>query len=171
MGWIFGRKHYKREDHRWELWRERWRNGEGFLGIRNVALNFFFFYHAQSAFNALVLSLPMMLMCFNKSSGLQWLEIAGLAVWIISFLLENVADKQLTSFKLSKNKKAGVMKEGLWRYSRHPNYFFEWMLYNAYLLMTIPSVTHSWQYAILFFLPGTAYYFLIHFTGTYIKSK
>ena len=48
--WIIDRQHHKYEDARWNLWRERWKNGKGTFGIKSVAVNFFFFY--QTCHNA-----------------------------------------------------------------------------------------------------------------------
>lgn len=172
LGWIFARKHHKYEDARWNLWRERWRNGEGLFQIKSVALNFFFFYHTQSMTNVFIMSLPLYTIC-NSESPIGIFEIFGLLLWIVSFILENVADDQLTKFKIKNktNKLNNVMREGLWGYSRHPNYFFEFLLWISYAIMTYPSVTEDWQYIILILLPAVAYWFLIEFTGVPMCEK
>ena len=104
-GWLFGRKHWAREDHRWTNWRNRWRNGFGWFGIKTVELNFLFFYHAQSLTNTFILSVPLHLACarnngFHASSDaadqLHPFEIAAVVLWVVAFVLENVADLQLS---------------------------------------------------------------------------
>lgn len=162
-GWIVGRKHYKHEDGRWNLWRERWRKGEGLFGIKSEAINFFFFYHAQSLANIFFFSVPLILMTRNEEKGFYPLELVGIFIWIASFILENTADFQLAKFK-SKNRNE-VMCSGLWKYSRHPNYFFEFMLWAAYCLMTFTSTRNSLDLALLSMVPIIGYYFLVHFTG------
>jgi steroid 5-alpha reductase family enzyme len=170
LGWTFGRKHYKHEDHRWNLWRERWNSGEGVLGLKSEQINFFFFYHAQSLTNVFVLSLPLTLMYNNSGDKyFHFLEIIGIVIWTLSFFLENLADVQLSKFRMSKS--PGVMNKGLWKYSRHPNYFFEWMIWVSYVIMSIPSITEQWQIVAICFLPIVAYYFLVHFTGVPITEK
>jgi steroid 5-alpha reductase family enzyme len=174
MGWAFGRKHYKREDKRWELWRERWRNGEGWLAIRNVGVNFFIFYHVQSMFNALFVSIPMIIMSYGKTQSIQPHEYAGLALWFFAFFMENKADFQLKGFNI-RNRKAEVpekvCKDGLWYYSRHPNYFFEWMLWISYAIMVFPYANEPIQQVLVFICPTTAYYFLVHFTGVWMAEQ
>lgn len=61
----------------------------------------------------------------------------GSLIWLVSIFGEFIADKQLENFK--KKNTALVCKEGLWRYSRHPNYFFEWLHWLAYPVMTFGS--------------------------------
>ncbi len=170
-GWMFMRKNYKHEDARWNLWRERWRKGEGFLSIKNIHFNFFFFYHSQSLTNAIFMSLPLVLICNNENSHIFFLEYLGIFIWVISFILENIADYQLGDFKRNKKNKDRVMQTGLWKYSRNPNYFFEFLLWVAYSIMTIPSITETWQYIIIGLLPLVAYIFLVHFTGVPMCEK
>jgi len=172
VGWTLGRKHYKHEDRRWNLWREHWTNGDGLLGIRNVHINFFVFYQMQALSNVWVFSLPLILMCNNTEETLYKTEILGLIIWAISFYLENVADIQLSKFQLkNKGNINCVMDKGLWRYSRHSNYFFEWMIWNSYALMTFYSINSQWQYAILILMPAVAFYFLVFYTGVPMAEK
>lgn len=104
-GWLFGRKHWSREDHRWALWRNRWRNGFGWFGITSEEMNFFFFYHAQSMTNAFIMSVPLHLVCARDigyhadaeaRDSIHPLEIAAVLLWMFAFAMENVADFQLS---------------------------------------------------------------------------
>eukprot|EP01098_Paradermamoeba_levis_P013792 TRINITY_DN6380_c0_g1_i1.p1 TRINITY_DN6380_c0_g1~~TRINITY_DN6380_c0_g1_i1.p1 ORF type:complete len:249 (-),score=60.95 TRINITY_DN6380_c0_g1_i1:128-874(-) len=178
FGWFFARRHWTHEDRRWELWRERWRNGQGWFGFRSVPLNFFFFYHAQSLTNSFVMSLPLFLSGNNKTPYILPVEWLALFLWAVSFLLENVADAQLSAFKVKQAKKRkeggdgmGVCKEGLWKYSRHPNYFFEFCIWCCYCIFSLPSLTEPWHYVILVTQPLVAYYFLVHFTGAWMAEQ
>eukprot|EP00128_Syssomonas_multiformis_P010038 Colp12_sorted_trinity150504_noHs@4464 len=183
LGWAIGRKHWTHEDPRWNMWRERWRNGQGSFGIRSVALNFFFFYHAQSLTNAWFMSMPLWVACKNATAELSYYEIFAVALWFAAFAFENVADTQLTEFKKKQSRAAkqakaegktfepGVMKSGLWRYSRHPNYFGEFLIWISYVVYTVPSVTSWWQVPSLVLLPYVAYFFLVHFTGVFMAEQ
>lgn len=71
-----------------------------------------------------LVSLPVVLASGVTISGLGWLGVAGLVVWLIGFLFEAVADRQLANFMRLKGQ-SKVLQTGLWRYSRHPNYFGE----------------------------------------------
>ena len=69
-------------------------------------------------------------------------EIIGILIWLSAFIMESVADMQKLSF-FKKMKKLGqknqVCNVGLWKYSRHPNYFAEWMVWNGLIIASIPS--------------------------------
>jgi steroid 5-alpha reductase family enzyme len=73
---------------------------------------------------AWVVSLPVQIAMQDSSPGsLGWLAIVGAAVWVIGLFFEAVGDWQLTRFKADPANKGQVMDKGLWRYTRHPNYF------------------------------------------------
>ena len=59
----------------------------------------------------------------------------GIAIWIIAIGGEILSDKQLKKFKQDASNKGQVCQSGLWKYSRHPNYFFEWLHWLAYVLI------------------------------------
>jgi steroid 5-alpha reductase family enzyme len=56
---------------------------------------------------------------------LAWLTWLGAGLWLVGFVVESVADRQLAAFIKDKSNKGKVLDTGLWRYSRHPNYFGE----------------------------------------------
>jgi len=175
FGWVFARKHYKQEDRRWSLWRRKWEKGEGIFGIKSIPINFFFFYHCQSIANVFCFSIPVILCCNNKSEKLYFGEIIGIGFWALSFILENVADRQLGEFKKTnkdcKDNKGKVMKYRLWKYSRHPNYFFEWLIWSSYAFIALFSVKSNFDYLLLTIVPIFAYYFLVYFTGVPMNEK
>lgn len=98
--------------------------------------NFFIFFQAQGLL-AVVLSIPFMVIAWDPSSaiGLQHVLAAVLAVVAIGG--ESIADAQLHAFRMSPHHQGKTCRDGLWRYSRHPNYFFEWMYWWSYVAMGI----------------------------------
>lgn len=80
LGWII-RNYRDGEDRRWELWRDRWRNGRGLFGIRSVPLNLFAFYHAQTLATLFVFLVPLFLACGNTDPRMHLLEWIGIATW------------------------------------------------------------------------------------------
>ena len=72
-----------------------------------------------------------------------WLDGLGLVVWAVGFFFESVADWQLAKFKGDPRNKGKVMDRGLWAYSRHPNYFGEFLIWWGFFLITL-STPYSW---------------------------
>jgi steroid 5-alpha reductase family enzyme len=118
-----------REDPRYEMLAARW-------GGR-APLKFFFLFLAQIVFIAIFLWPVTIAM---EAPGLwRWTDTLALAIAVIAVLGETTADRQLAAFRSDPRNKGGVCKEGLWRYSRHPNYFFEWLYWFAYVAFAIGS--------------------------------
>jgi len=93
----------------------------------------FLFFQVQALW-ALLFSLPMLVASMNPHPvGPQ--DFAGVLVWAIALSGEALADRQLASFRKKSGTGSMVCQEGLWRYSRHPNYFFEWLHWWAYVLL------------------------------------
>lgn len=89
-----------------------------------------------------LLNIPGVLIC-NDRNPLTALEMAGFALWVISYVIESLADTQKLQFIKEKTEakvKGAVCNIGLWRYSRHPNYFGEWMVWNSLNLMSLQSI-------------------------------
>ena len=73
---------------------------------------------------AVVVSLPVQAVLGDSEvSPLGWLDWVGAAVWAVGLVFESVGDEQLRRFKADEANRGQVMDRGLWRYSRHPNYF------------------------------------------------
>src|ERR1019366_7311648 len=66
-------------------------------------------------------------------------EYAAAALWLIAWISEFVADSQLNRFKSNPANRGVTCRVGLWRYSRHPNYFFEWLIWVAFALFALGS--------------------------------
>jgi len=92
---------------------------------------------AQGFANITVLALPGFLIATNSNESISSLEIIGICIWITAYLFESIADGQKMLF-ISKNK-GGVCNIGLWKYSRHPNYFAEWLVWTGLVIAAIPS--------------------------------
>ncbi|MBF0238616.1 MAG: DUF1295 domain-containing protein [SAR324 cluster bacterium] len=94
----------------------------------------------QGLANISVLALPGFLIATNGSPSLLSLEIAGLFLWGLGYVVESVADGQKMLF-IAKNtdNRQGVCNIGLWRYSRHPNYFGEWLVWSGLVVAAVPS--------------------------------
>ena len=67
------------------------------------------------------------------------MEWAAAVLWLLALAGESLADRQLATFKRDPAKVGRVCDVGLWRYSRHPNYFFEWLVWVAYALFALPA--------------------------------
>jgi len=103
----------------------------------------------QCLANMGALSMPLMVQAYGYKTGdLTWLEVFGWTMWLVSIVFEHTADKQKKAFIkdcLKNNIKNTVCDVGLWRYSRHPNYFGEWMVWNSLIITSIPSLLALWQ--------------------------
>ena len=62
---------------------------------------------------------------------------AGAALWFLGLLGESIADAQLAAFRRDPARRHGVCQDGLWRYSRHPNYFSEWLIWLGYAVFAL----------------------------------
>jgi steroid 5-alpha reductase family enzyme len=75
----------------------------------------------------------------NPVAGVTPWLVGGVAVWLLSVVGEGIADRQLARFRENPANKGKTCRDGLWRYSRHPNYFFEWLHWFAYVLLAVGS--------------------------------
>lgn len=109
------------EDPRYRKWRESW--GETFIWR-----SFLQIYMLQGAVIYLV-AMPLLLVLRDAGGPLGWLDLVGVSVWLVGFGFEALGDWQLLRFKRDPNNRGRIMRYGLWRYSRHPNYFGEALLW------------------------------------------
>lgn len=123
----------------------RYQNMRAALGSR-VQLGMFLFFQAQAVVAA-VLSIPFLVVATAPAPlATHWL-IAALAFWIIALGGEALADAQLERFRRDPANRGHTCRSGLWRYSRHPNYFFEWLHWFAYVFLSVGS---GWWWSLLF---------------------
>jgi len=127
-------KEFPRYQYQRILWKEE--------GKENTQLALQIDAISQGLANASFLSLPIFITASSTSQSLELLEIVGITIWLLSLLMESIADFQKLAF-LKKMKKEGKQNQvcniGLWKYTRHPNYFGEWMVWNGLIIMAIPS--------------------------------
>jgi steroid 5-alpha reductase family enzyme len=119
------RAHFPREDRRYEALKESW---GGSLGWKS-----FLFFQAQAASMALF-AYPFAALALDGSYALRWNELAGATLAAAALLGEAAADAQLRRFVRADRAGHSVCDIGLWRYSRHPNYFFEWVVWCGFAL-------------------------------------
>lgn len=140
------------EDGRYQALREK-------FGPR-VGSFFFWFFQAQGVLDV-VLSVPFLLICFNPSPGLHAVEYAGAALWLTAIGGESLADRQLARFRADPANRGKTCRIGLWRYSRHPNYFFEWLIWCSYALIA-SAAPFGWLGVIS---PAIILYLVLFVTG------
>ena len=136
----------------------RYRALRGSLGSRAQPVMFLFF-QMQAGWALLFALAPWAASSHYGKLG-AW-DLAGVAIWIVAFVGEWAADRQLARFRADPANHGRVCDTGLWRYSRHPNYFFEWIHWFAYV--AIGAGSPHWWVA----LAGVAlaYVFLTRLTG------
>ena len=155
LGWHLAKRIIgEPEEGRYQQLRKEW----GKRG--NLNLKFLAFFEFQAALNAF-LTLPMLIVSYNRTPAIQPLEMLGIALFVIGIVGESTADAQLAAFKRNPANQGGVCDVGLWHYSRHPNYFFEWLIWIAYAVFALAS-PHGW---IALAMPVLMLHFLINVTG------
>lgn len=130
--WLVAKRVGGEEDPRYRELRRRWR------ARGNEQLSFFVFYQAQT-FVAVLLSMPFLIAVGNPHPGLEPLEWVGLVVWLGGASVEALADRQLAAFRRDETNRGRVIDVGLWRYSRHPNYFGQWLTWCGYALIALAA--------------------------------
>lgn len=151
----------------WHLWRDRVGPVEDgrYAALRAswgaaASTKFLFFFLAQALLDGL-LSLPFLMAAYDMRAGLAWNEYAGAAVVLVAVVGESTADAQLARFKRRPDSRGRTCREGLWRCSRHPNYFFEWSAWTGFALLAsgAPYGLVAW------FAPALMLYLLFKVTG------
>ena len=144
------------EDARYAALRDEW-------GAR-FQFRLFMFLQVQ-ALAAALLGLSMMLAAHNPAPFPRALDVAGIVVLIIAVAGEGIADEQLRRFKKNPANRGRVCDAGLWGWSRHPNYFFEWFGWVAYPLLAIDT-SGGWYWGWLALSgPAFMYFLLVHVSG------
>lgn len=122
--------HHPVEDGRYQQLRRDWAG--------NFAPKMAGFFQLQAA-SVVWLGVPFLLPALNARPDWSALEIAGIGLWCVALGGEALADAQLAAFKRAPHNHGRVCDAGLWRYSRHPNYFFEWLIWVAYFVFALAS--------------------------------
>jgi steroid 5-alpha reductase family enzyme len=114
-GYLWWRNHGHGEDFRYKSMRKR--RGDAFPMTSLVTV-----FGLQGAV-MFVVSMPVQLAATPAEPDIGWLAVVGVALWGIGLFFETVGDAQLSRFKANPDSAGTVMDRGLWRYTRHPNYF------------------------------------------------
>ena len=128
----------------------------------SASLRLWLFLQVQ-ALAAFTLVLAVYLAAANPEPFLRLIDILAIAVAVIAIVGEAISDQQLAAFRKTPEAKTGVMEIGLWRYSRHPNYFFEWLGWCAWPLLAI-TMPLGWSWLSLL-APMLMYWLLVHVSG------
>lgn len=123
------------EDKRYTRWRREW--GRWF-----VVRSFFQIFMLQGIL-MLIIAYPIILVNHAARSGFTVLDAAGALVWVFGFIFESAGDYQLSRFKSDPSNKGKIMQSGLWKYTRHPNYFGESVMWWGIFIIAL-NVTLGW---------------------------
>jgi steroid 5-alpha reductase family enzyme len=140
------------EDARYAKLREVWTGRE-----RSA---FFWFFQGQ-AVSVILLALPFLVIALDKDWTWSLWESCGLAISLIGILGESLADAQMSHFKSRNQDSSAVCQDGLWRYSRHPNYFFEAIIWVGFYIYACGS---EWGWMMIY-APAMIIYLLLWVTG------
>jgi steroid 5-alpha reductase family enzyme len=143
-------RHHPEEDKRYETLRKSWPGPGMFLA----------FFEFQ-AVTVIFFSAPYLISSFNTAPALRPVEIAGTILSLVAIAGEALSDAQMQAFKRDPTSRGAVCQRGLWRYSRHPNYFFESLVWWAFFIFALGS---PWGWATVL-CPLLMLWFLFRVTG------
>lgn len=156
---IARRNRGKGEDPRYAKWREDW--GKWFI-IRS-----YFQVFILQGFLLLVIASSVVTVNAVENPPLGILDGLGIAIWLVGFLFEVVGDAQLARFKADPANRGKVMDRGLWRYTRHPNYFGEATMWWGLYLLAL-GVEGGWLTVVS---PVTITFLLLRVSGVPMLEK
>jgi len=122
--------HLNEEEGRYKQLRAEWAPHEN--------LKFFIFFQMQALSNVF-LAIPFFIIAVNTASEISILEYIGAGMWLLAIIGEGLSDWQLKQFKKNPANKGKVCEAGFWNYSRHPNYFFQLMIWISVFIFALPS--------------------------------
>lgn len=156
LGWHLGQRiRSGPEDARYRALRDEWR-AKGWSIPWQMAR----FYTGQ-ALSVVLLSVPFALVAREPETPAVWLYLCAVLLFVVALGGETLADVQLQRFKSTSGAHARICDRGLWGWSRHPNYFFEWLVWVAFALLALDT-TMGWT---AFFAPLAMLYLLLRVTG------
>lgn len=158
------------EDWRYAKWRMEW-------GKYVVVRSFFQVFMLQGVFMFIIL-LPVLLAnsSFDSRKSLLgipvfMLYLVGLLVWVIGFFFQSISDYQLLKFKRNHLNKGKVMRYGLWKYSRHPNYFGEATMWWGVFVLSLISCFSIGDAVLRLLGPVTITFLLLKVSGVVMLEK
>lgn len=130
----------------WYLWKRfdisvedpRYTSLKAKLGNESIHFKMLLIFLFQG-FLIIILSVPFVIVAGYSTPTFHYIEVLGFLIWLGGFTGEYYADLQLENFKENPENKQKVCNIGLWKYSRHPNYFFEWVIWLGYFVFALPS--------------------------------
>jgi len=126
----------KPEDYRYVDMRNKWKT--------NLKLKAFFKVFMLQGILLYIISLPIQFAMQTKKGVSEPLEFVilgiGILLWIVGFYFEAVGDAQLKTFKKDPANKGKIMQSGLWKYTRHPNYFGEALMWWSVWIVSIATL-------------------------------
>lgn len=132
---LLSRVLHEAEDGRYRYLRAHWGDDQR---------KFLAFFLAQALLTVLF-SVPFLVAASNPIAGITPWTIGGLLVWLASLGGESLADMQLAAWRMDPANRGRTCRTGLWKYSRHPNYFFEWLHWFSYVLIAVGSPWWAWS--------------------------
>ena len=171
---LFSKGHLNSELSRYSYQRRRWNKA----GYKNLNLSLQYEIMIQCFANITFLAIPAILMATNSTNSIAISELIGVGLWATWFVLEHISDLQKQQFlkkAFLEKKKKQVCNVGFWQYTRHPNYFSEWMVWNAMIIASLSSFSslYSEDQALnwiiiclgLFYISYIMYTTLVYYTG------
>lgn len=129
---IYVYRRYNGQDPRYLTWKQ--------TGIKAFIINCIYIFGPQAVL-MIIMSVPIIgVIAPAGINPLTYLDFIGLAVWLVGFYFEAVSDNQLFNFTRNPENKGHVMRYGLWRFSRHPNYFGEVVMWWGIFLIAFGSM-------------------------------
>jgi steroid 5-alpha reductase family enzyme len=130
----------------------------------DAARRMFWFLQSQAAVG-IILALSIVLAAHNPNPNLRMQDLIGLVTLLAAIVGEAIADWQLRVFKSDPANRKAVCDVGLWRWSRHPNYFFEWLSWCAYPIIAIDFAGQNLFGWLALAAPVCMYWVLVHLSG------
>ena len=160
------RNHGKPEDYRYKEYRDNW---DKYFLIRSYLQ----IYISQGIVIYLVSAPIIFLGVFGTFLFNLPIIIIGVFLWLIGFLFESIGDFQLDKFIKNPNNKGKLLTSGLWRYSRHPNYFGESLMWWAIAIFSIGGIYSMFGFRSLIVLisPVLITYTLLKYSGVPMLEK
>ncbi|MCH2211730.1 MAG: DUF1295 domain-containing protein [Fuerstiella sp.] len=153
------RNHGQPEDYRYQAMRKR--HGRTFPMLSLVTI-----FGLQGVVMWIV-SLPLQWGAITIDSGWHWLRIPGVTLWAIGLFFETVGDWQLAQFKANPDSSGKVLDTGLWRFTRHPNYFGDFLVWWGLYFVAV-SASGAWWTVIG---PAVMSLFLMRISGVTLLEK
>ena len=158
--YIFMRNKGKGEDFRYARWRKDWGK---YVHIRS-----FFQIFMLQGFFMLIIAYPVLLINTNSLKEINIVTILGILIWSTGFIFETIGDYQLFNFIRNFKKTPGeFITTGLWKYTRHPNYFGESLIWWGVFLLVFPA-NYGWT---AFFSPLIMTFLLLKVSGVPMLEK